>query len=198
MSDFRDPYLDYENGVLRNLVKATSEERLNLIEADITSSQATGVNSANISRTNDLKELQAIHKHLFEKIYDWAGQIRIVDIFKNVEGADYFLLVSQIYVAADYVFGELKAEDFLRGLEHKKFVERLAYFYDQLNFIHPFREGNGRTQRIFWSRVAKDAGYLIDWDKLEKAENDEASRMAAENSDLSLLVKMIDKVVGKI
>jgi cell filamentation protein len=74
-------------------------------------------------------------------------------------------------------------------------VKRLAYYYDQLNFIHPFREGNGRTQRIFWTRVARDAGYEIDWDAATGDENDEASRVAAEEMDLSNLEAMFRRIV---
>ncbi len=75
------------------------------------------------------------------------------------------------------------------------FIERLAYFYDQLNYIHPFREGNGRTQRIFWTRVAHDAGYEISWDKIAGDENYEASRLGAEEMDLSGLIAMFRKIV---
>ncbi len=75
------------------------------------------------------------------------------------------------------------------------FVERLAYYYDQLNYIHPFREGNGRTQRVFWTRVARDAGYEINWDAIIGDENDEASRIAAEAMDLSGLKRMFHGIV---
>ena len=69
------------------------------------------------------------------------------------------------------------------------------YYYDQLNFIHPFREGNGRTQRVFWNRVAKDAGYRLDWDAVVGQENDNASKLAAEKMDLSGLEYMFIKIV---
>ena len=77
-----------------------------------------------------------------------------------------------------------------------QFIEMLAHFYDQLNYIHPFREGNGRAQRIFWTRVAIDAGYEINWDKVVGQENDKASRIAAEEMDLSLLITMFTKIVS--
>jgi cell filamentation protein len=76
-----------------------------------------------------------------------------------------------------------------------EFVKHLAYFYDQLNYIHPFREGNGRTQRVFWNRVAQDAGYEIGWDLVIGDRNDEASRLAAEQMDLSGLESMFNKII---
>lgn len=105
------------------------------------------------------------------------------------------MLVSKITDAANYVFSELDRENYLKGLSADAFIDRLAYFYDQLNYIHPFREGNGRVQRIFWSRVAKDAGYHINWDKVVGSENDEASRLAAEQMDLSAVITMLKKIV---
>lgn len=81
------------------------------------------------------------------------------------------------------------------GLSRDRFVERLAYHYDQLNHLHPFREGNGRTQRIFWSRVAHDAGWHLDWLAVTGPENDAACRTAAEAGDLSALVALLGQVV---
>jgi cell filamentation protein len=78
------------------------------------------------------------------------------------------------------------------------FVKRLAHYYDQLNYIHPFREGNGRTQRVFWGRVAHDAGYAINWDAVIGNENDEASKLAAENMDLSGLEAMFGRIVSPL
>ena len=127
-----------------------------------------------------------------------GGQIRTVDIRKNEEDASYFLIVGKITDAAAYVFDELKSENYLLGLQREKFIKRLAYFYDQLNYIHPFREGNGRTQRVFWSRVAHDARYEINWDQIIGNENDEASRRAAEESDLSALEAMFDRIADPL
>lgn len=195
MSDFVDPYFDDTIGDLRNLLGATSSEELKEREAQIVFANELDLEAANIARTNDLTEVLAIHTHLFGDIYDWAGQIRTVDIKKADDGAEFFLIVRKILDASRYVFGELSKENHLKSLSINEFIERLAYFYDQLNYIHPFREGNGRVQRIFWSRVSRDAGYEINWDKVVGNENDEASRIAAEDMDLSALKAMFMKIV---
>ncbi len=195
MPDFVDPYFDDSLGTLRNLLGAKSPEELRKLEPQIVFANELELESINIPRTNDLAELLAIHAQLFKGVYDWAGKVRTVDIKKNENDSEYFLIVSKIADAASYVFGELAKEHNLMGLSVDLFTERLAYFYDQLNYIHPFREGNGRTQRIFWTRVARDAGYEIKWDEVIGDENDEASRLAAEELDVSALKAMFIKIV---
>lgn len=195
MPDFVDPYFDETIGDLRNLLGAKSPQKLKELEAQIVFANELELEAAAIARTNDLAELLALHKQLFGNVYDWAGKIRTVDIKKNEDNAEYFLLVNKITDAANFVFGELKRENNLTGLSTEAFVDRLAYFYDQLNYIHPFREGNGRTQRVFWARVARDAGYDINWDDVVGGENDNASRLAAEAMDLSALQTMFAKIV---
>lgn len=192
-----DPYFDEEIGILRNLLGAKSAEELELLEPQWVFANQLELEQLQIPRTNDLSELLAIHAQLFKGVYDWAGKIRTVDIKKNTESAEFFLLVSMILDASNYVFGELAEEGNLCGLSRDDFVSRLTYFYDQLNYIHPFREGNGRTQRIFWSRVAVDAGYEIDWDDVVGSENDEASRLAAEQMKRSALEAMFGRIVHK-
>ena len=83
----------------------------------------------------------------------------------------------------------------LKGLRRGPFIERLAHHYDQWNYIHPFREGNGRTQRVFWGRLARAAGWNLTWNGIDQAANDEASRRA-NDGDLTALTTMFDHVVS--
>lgn len=122
-------------------------------------------------------------------------KIRTVNIKKKGKNTDFFLLFSVIESAANFVTKELVDEKLLQNLTLDAFVNRLAYFYDQVNYIHPFREGNGRTQRILFDIIARQAGYKIDWLKVTGIKNDEASRLAAQNKDLSLLIKMFKEIV---
>lgn len=149
-----------------------------------------------IKPTNDLAELQGIHRRLFEDVYDWAGQIRTVDIRKNIAGAEPFLPVSMIGRSAGYAAIEFQQDGFLRRMSRNQFITRLAYHYDQFNYLHPFREGNGRTQRVFWSRVARDAGWQLDWQQVTGQVNDTASRAASEERDFTGLHVMFDQIVG--
>lgn len=99
--------------------------------------------------------------------------------------------------AAGYAEGELRADHELRGMSREQFIDRLAYHYDQFNYVHPFREGNGRTQRVFWNRVARDAGWQLDWREVHGATNDQASRAASEQQDFGPLREMFDQIVSK-
>ena len=198
MLGFVDPYFDKEIGDLRNLLGAKSSSELKKIEAQVVFANELELSSINIPRTFDLDELLLIHKQLFKGVYDWAGQIRTVDIKKNIQNSEYFLVVSKINSAAAYVFNELAKENNLKNLNKPKFVKRLAYYYDHLNYIHPFREGNGRAQRVFWNRVAHDDGYELDWNLVFGVENDEASKLASETMDLSKLETMFNKITKSI
>lgn len=195
---FIDPYFDESIGDLRNLLGAKSSEELRDIEPQIVFANELELESIAIPRTNDLEELLLIHKQLFKGVYDWAGKTRTVDIKKNADNAEFFLIFSKIQDAAQYDFTELADDNYMINLPKDDFVKRLAYHYDQLNYIHPFREGNGRTQRVFWSRVAKDASYEIDWSLIVGDENDEACRLAAEESDRSKLETMFTRIIKKI
>lgn len=189
--EFIDPYLDLETGILRNFAGANTQEKLRKAETDVAG--MAELTLGDVPRSNNLAELQAIHRALFGKIYDWAGEIRTVDIKKGSE--EFFLFVFQVSEGAKFVFDEPAKENTLKDLSKEDFVKRLAYSYEQVNFIHPFREGNGRTQRVFWNRVAADAGYFIDWSQVVGGELDKASVEGREYHNLEPLEEMFARIV---
>jgi cell filamentation protein len=195
-ADNPDPYSDPDTGVLRNLLGLADRERLAEAEGDLSAARLVGLTGAPIKATRDLDEFRAIHRWLFGDVYGWAGHIRTVDIRKNVPGAQPFLPVSMIARSAGYIAQELADDRFLQDLSRSAFVERLAHHYDQWNYIHPFREGNGRTQRAFWGRVAHDAGWVLIWAHVSQQTNDAASRAASETGDLAKLLTMFDRIVS--
>lgn len=190
--EFVDPYLDPETGILRNLAGARTKASLEDAEGSLSFARLVQLMDRPPKPTGDLAELRAI---LFQDLYDWAGQVRTVDIRKNVEGAEYFLPSGMIERASVFAAGELHADDNLRGLDRERFIGRLAYHYDQVNYIHPFREGNGRVQRVFWNRVALAAGWQLDWRPVHGDVNDRASRAASDQRDLGPLRAMFGQIV---
>lgn len=190
-----DPYLIPGTNVLRNRLGLTSTEALSAAEADLSFARALQLLEDPVAPTNDLRELQAIHLHLFQDVYDWAGQLRTIDLRKNVPGADFFLPVTHLERAASLSFAELADADHLRHLGRGEFVEQLAYHYEKINYVHPFREGNGRVQRIYWSRVALAAGWQLDWRPVHGEENHLAARAGSDQLDLGPLIRMFDKIV---
>ncbi|MCE7006178.1 Fic family protein [Kibdelosporangium philippinense] len=141
------------------------------------------------------EHLQAFHRHLFQDVFDWAGQFRTVDISKDgARFAHYAFLDDQV----SEVLARLEADDWLTGLSRERFVARLAFYYGEINARHPFREGNGRTQRAFLRQLSASAGWHLDWSELNKANNIEASRRNLVAADTSMLVDVLTRVVVKI
>lgn len=195
--EFVDPYLDPETGLLRNKLGARTQVALDEAEGDLSFARMMQLMDHPPKATDDLDELRAIHRHLFQDVYEWAGELRTVDIRKNVEGAEYFLPVSMIERAAGFAAAELRDDNRLRGMSRDQFIHRLSYHYDAFNYVHPFREGNGRTQRVFWNRLARDAGWQLDWRTVRGSTNDAACRAASERRDFEPLRRMFDQIVTK-
>src|SRR5262245_25917873 len=112
---FVDPYFDKNIGELRNLLGVQSAKEFRELEPQIVFANELELQSVGIPRTNDLSEVRLIHKQLFKGVFDWAGEIRTVDIKKNNNGAEFFLVVSKILSAANYIFTELAKENYLKG-----------------------------------------------------------------------------------
>ena len=86
------------------------------------------------------------------------------------QGRKSFLQRSPYPVLLKYFFSALAAEKYLVNLEPEVFANRLAHYLSEINAIHPFREGNGRVQRLFISQLAEQAGYTLDYSALDQAE----------------------------
>jgi cell filamentation protein len=129
--EFLDPYLDPETGILRNLVSARTKESLDDAEASLSFARLVQLMDQPPKPTGDLTELRAVHRHLFQDLFDWAGQIRTVDIRKNIEGAEFFLPYGMIERASNFASGELHSDNMLHDLDRQHFIDRLAYHYDR-------------------------------------------------------------------
>lgn len=108
----------------------------------------------------DFEHYKAIHRFLFSDLYDWAGQVRDVNISKK---GTVFCPASQIDEQADRIFTYLKDQRSFRGLSKNAFADALTDLYCATNMLHPFREGNGRTQRVFLSQLAQGAGHMLNF-----------------------------------
>jgi fido (protein-threonine AMPylation protein) len=167
-----DPYLDPESGVLKNRLGISDEATLEQAEAALVATRSFELSLAPLKGLFDLAHLQAIHRYLFGDVYEWAGQLRTIDISK---GGHLFAHHAHISSAAAPIFQRLAEEKHLAGLGPAAFSERAAYYLGDLNALHPFREGNGRAQREFMSHLAHAAGYYIAWEKIKQTEMLDAS-----------------------
>ena len=163
----RDPWYCYpDSNVLRNKLGITDGNLLEDKEAAITSIRAMELDSNPIKGDYDLEHLKRIHKHLFSDIYEWAGELRTVDIAKG----NSFCPCANIESYSAQIFGELRSDDYLRNLDEDEFVEKLAYYLGEINVIHPFREGNGRAQRKFIEQLSIDAGHPLSFKSISREE----------------------------
>ena len=195
--EFVDPYVDPATGVLRNLIGATNYDELRNAEGEFIALR-TGefLEQLPLKPTGSMEDFQKIHQRLFRDIYDWAGRLRTVEIRKSNEGSEFFLPSPNIPMGFQWAQEELCKDHMLKGLSPTRFAQRLAYHFDNYNFIHPFREGNGRTQRLFWTILCHNAGYDLDWCQVTGEENDEAGRAAAEDLELGGLVDMFRRIAS--
>lgn len=160
------------SNVLKNKMGIRDKERLYETERKLTMLRIMELLDKPLRGAFDLKHLQAIHAYIFQDVYDWAGELRKVDIAKGNMFCNAMFLFGQ----AEEIFGKLKAENYLHGLEEDGFAIRLAYYFSEINALHPFREGNGRSQREFIRCLALHNGYVINFVNADKDEMLEASR----------------------
>ena len=151
--------------VLRNLADLTTQVELDAFEADMTAIRLIECAESPILGEFDLAHLCRIHQHVFQDVYEWAGQLRMVDISKGDSRFANFGLIES-YLSG--ILGEIKTLGYLKGYEPRAFVEKLAFYMAEINAAHPFREGNGRIQRLFCSQLADQAGYFVDFDSTTK------------------------------
>ena len=156
-----DDYCYPGTTVLKNKLDLRDADELDAFEAEISDTRADEELPAG---ERDFTHFKAIHRHLFQDVYDWAGKIRTVRMSK---GGSMFCFPENIENQAQKLFGQLKKDKFLAGIQPEEFAEKAAHFLSELNVIHAFREGNGRTQLSFFLLLADQAGYPIDLEDLD-------------------------------
>jgi len=189
-----DPYIDPKTGVLRNLLDISNEGDLEYAEAQLTTIEISTLLIENSSKlvNFDLSLLCKINKQLFNEIYDWAGKFRTIDMEKeNTRFAHAPYIADQTKKLLD----GLADEKYLANLDKEKFVDRLAHYYSELNVVHPFREGNGRTLRTFFSLLAAKGGWDIAWEIMDSNENIQACKAGYVGNEDPLCI-MFNKLVN--
>ncbi|MDE9363979.1 Fic family protein [Luteipulveratus sp. YIM 133132] len=178
--------------VLRNRVGATTWTQLRTREDAAFGVRALTLRTHGLPRAYDLEGLQAIHRHLFQDVYDWAGDLRTVGITKGVPFANVEHIPELMAVVAEGA----RSHDHLRDLPDERAPEAFASLYHALNTAHPFREGNGRTQREFLTALADESGRFIDWSAVHGRTNDFASE-EARRGDMRFLNDMFSGIVTR-
>ncbi|WP_180050844.1 putative adenosine monophosphate-protein transferase Fic [Acinetobacter sp. YH12211] len=147
--------------ILKNKLNIHDEQILEQAELELTTFSSSLIEYS--EPPYDLAYLQSIHQQLFSDVYEWAGQLRQIDISK---GNTRFCTFSRIEAETHKLLKPLQEQHYFQDLEFQQLIPKLADLYCELNVIHPFREGNGRTQRIFFEHLIAHCGYGIDWSEI--------------------------------
>jgi len=147
-----DPELFYtnRNGILRNTAKIDDEKVLIAFESFKVSKRIEELSEKPI-KIKDSNSLLEIHHYLFQDVYEWAGKVITVNISKN---GKQFFDGERFNMGFQYIDTLITEYSVLNKKNRKEIASKLAEILDTVNYLHPFREGNGRTQREFLRLLA--------------------------------------------
>ena len=123
-----------------------------------------------VSHTYDAGHVRAIHRHLFQDVYEWAGEYRTVDMSKQWppelgRGYTDFLAVDRIGGFLDDLRQRVRGAEWSK-MDRDEFAKAAADVFSRANFAHPFREGNGRTSKVFMEHVAEQSRFTLDFARI--------------------------------
>lgn len=187
-----DPYLYPGIDVLKNKLDIHEANRLAQAEMAFTALRAATISLG--PPEMGLPHLCAIHETLFQDIYPWAGKFREMDIYQEDTPFCHFAYIEK---EGNALMQKLEDEHYLIDLAHNVLCKKLAYYYTGINLLHPFREGNGRAQRIFFEQLVIHAGYDIQWSGTDREHWLDANKKAV-FGDEKPLIAIFKQVVHEI
>lgn len=167
-----DPYTYPGTDVLRNILDIRDPQQLAAFEANATAARLIELDAAPLVGQFDVAHLKAIHRHIFQDVYPWAGEFRTVNISK---GGHLFGAAAFAERTLEELLRKLSGECHLKGIAPRDFATRAGYYMGEINAIHPFRDGNGRAQREFIRELGAQAGFVINWSGVTREQMVEAS-----------------------
>jgi len=184
-------YTDPNTGILRNLADITDHDVLLFVESGAVAKRIQELYE-NPFKIKGIESLFAIHRHLFQEIYSWAGKKRIVEISKD--GKQFFPTThfDNAFRYIDQLIVEFKK---IPKNNTRKLAEKLAEILDNVNYLHPFREGNGRTQREFLRLLALEKGLTLNLNPPDNKNIYDQYMQGTINSDVKTLTKLILELI---
>lgn len=174
MGEFIDPYLYPGTEVPQNIPGIRDPQAASRFERRETLVRRRELERDPVQGDFDLAHLCEIHRRLYQDVWEWAGQIRTVVISK---GASTFLHPSRIEAAFGGIHEDLRHSALLidSGIPDGDFVKQISDLWEKVNYVYPFREGNGRTQRAYLDQIAALSGRTLSWRNIGRIENERAS-----------------------
>ncbi len=176
--------------ILINKLNIKDDQVLFDMERKLVSLRVDELIDTPIKGSFDFKHLKSIHNFLFQDIYKWAGTPRTCSIAKK----DLFCLPEYIESYANDVFGSLEKENYFIKYDYDETIKKLVDLFSDINALHPFREGNGRSQREFIEELAKINGIDLDLTQVEKMDMIIASHEAINGHNEKLFDLFISNV----
>lgn len=186
----QDPYCYPNSDILINSLNIHDEALLEEAERDISSVCANQIEFS--LPPYDLNYFCALHKALFGDLYPWAGELRQIDISK---GSTRFCSYQRIEIEVQKLFSAIDYGNTLVELSRDDLIIAIAELYADMNVVHPFREGNGRAQRVLFEHMIINCGYDIDWSIVGADEWLEAN-IKGYYCDYSLMRSIFEKCIG--
>ena len=190
-----DPYLQ-ANGTLKNKFGLTDPAKLERAEAVLTGQRLSVIAYAGPRGPFTFERLKATHLYLFQDVYAWAGEVRTTKLYKAAQlggPLHQFTPVAEIESEAERIFGPSALADAYRGLDRPTFAARAADLLSDINQLHSFREGNGRTQRVFVEFLAREVGFTLAFDVVSRGRMIEAS-IQASRGERDMMRRMLNKI----
>jgi len=178
---------------LKNKLGITDDSVLEEAERKLVLFRVDELFAGSIKGGFDFLHLKAIHRYLFQDLYEWAGVARTVAIAKT----NLFCLPQYIESAGNDVFLKLKNQNYFIDLDYEDAIEALVSLFADINALHPFREGNGRTQREFVEELAKICGVNLDLTVVNSFDMIVASHDST-NGDFRTLREMFQRCANKL
>lgn len=185
--DLNSDYIDPFTGILYNIPNLRDPNDLLFFESTAVTQRLSELIENPIPVASSTSLLQ-IHQHLFQDVYAWAGKTRTVNISKA--GKPFFEW-ERFQQGFTYIDSLLNEYELISPREAHTIAKKLAAILDNLNFLHPFREGNGRAQREFIRTLALHKGYLLNLNPPDNKSIYERYMKGTVEGDLALLEALI-------
>lgn len=185
-----EKYCYKNSNILINKLNIKDAILLQKAERDLTEQRYYALLKEGVTGDFTLKHLQSIHQYLFQDIYSWAGELRTVNIAKG----NVFCMVPYIETQFNELYRVMSSKHFYKEIEDKNIMAKeLSYCISELNVIHPFREGNGRSQRMYCEQLCQSNGrFSLDFSLVSKEEMIEAS-IKSFTCDYEMMEKIMNK-----
>lgn len=178
-------------GCMVNYFNITDKALLKKVELLFANARTAELFVKDIDLGLSFEYLQALHGHIFGDLYPSAGVVRTSDASRRTE----FCRAQFIDEMAGEIFAKLRKDKYLERIDDKEdFVNDLAFYMGELEALHPFRDGNGRTARFFFNRLLKNAGYRALWAEADPDRTLEAN-IAAIDGDYQPLIDVLDEII---